>query len=187
MFENFTTTELMPFDFSLHRLGVSWRRWRGKGCLSKDNLSTLEISSYFWRPGRFFPYELLWKWLETHFFPIHRNNCSQFFFEKMVILLLVMAVYKRLGEMFVGCVLAIYAMSLCFLHVQYGEFQQCEKPKEIDNTKLKGALVLAIDLFRGWLLWLLWLLWLMTLMTYLLPLLGACLEVPWGVPGFLVG
>lgn len=85
----------------------------------------------------------------TPFFPIHRNNCSQFFFEKMVILLLVMAVYKRLGEMFVGCVLAIYAMSLCFLHVQYGEFQQCEKPKEIDNTKLKGALVLAIDLFRG--------------------------------------
>ena len=60
-----------------------------------------------------------------------------------------MAVYKRFGEMFVGCVLAIYAMSLCFLHVQYVEFQPCEKPKEIDNTKLKGALVLAIDLFRG--------------------------------------
>ena len=56
-------------------------------------------------------------------------------FPKMAIFSLAMAVYKRLSEMFVGCILAIYAMSLCFLHVHYGEFQQCENQKDMDNKK----------------------------------------------------
>ena len=134
--------------FSLHRLETLGGGEGARDAFQRTTFQLWKSLPTFEGRDVFFHMSYM-KMVGNTFFPIHRNNCSQFFSEKMVILSLVMAVYKRLGEMFVGCVLAIYAMSLCFLHVQYGEFQQCEKPKEIDNTKLKGALVLAIDLFRG--------------------------------------
>ncbi len=55
---NYDSTSPIKYPSWCHKTPTSlpWtplifqRQWRGKGCLTKDNRSTLETSSYIWRP-----------------------------------------------------------------------------------------------------------------------------------------